>query len=290
MSANRIRLTTLGTGTPRPEPRRHSACNLLSIGDEQLLFDCGRGTVLQLARTGFDWSRLQRLFITHHHFDHIGELADLMITSWINGRKHPLRIFGPWATEAITNVLLQDIYRRDLMFREEEFRQLGRPEMAHFAVPVAKDVDEGLVEQGDGWRVLAWRVEHGHRQFGALFRKQWICLGYRIEIGDKVVAISGDTIPCEGLEQLARDADLLLQCCWLPARELTDDYVRGVASHTLACSDVVGKIASRARVKRLILTHTRAVTQDAINAIVEDVSKDFDGPLCVAEDLQEFEI
>lgn len=290
MTAAAIRLTTLGTGTPRPEPRRHSACNLLSIGAEHLLFDCGRGAVLQLAKVGFDWSRLARLFITHHHLDHIGELADLMITSWINGRSGPLKIFGPWATESIVRIHLEDIYRRDLTFREEEFAHHGQSAMAKFAAPVTKDVDEGLVEQGAGWNVRAWRVEHGHKQFGPLFQKQWICLGYRIEIGDKVVAISGDTVPCEGLLTLARNADLLLQCCWLPARELTNDYLRGVSAHTLACSDVVGKVATQAGVKRLVLTHTRAVNQASIDAICEDVRRDYSGPFSLAEDLQVFEV
>ena len=105
-----------------------------------------------------------------------------------------------------------------------------------------------------------------------------------------MLAISGDTVPCDGLRQLAQGADLLLQCCWLPARELDSDYLRGVAKHTLACSDVVGKVAADAGVKRLVLTHTRAVAQASIDAIIEDVRRDYAGPVSMAEDMDDFEV
>lgn len=246
--------------------------------------------MLQLAKKGVAWADITRLFVTHHHFDHIGDIADLMITSWQNGRRAPLQIVGPYATRSIVDIYLDQIYRRDLEFRTTEFAAHGMPEMSTFPRPVATDVEGGVVAEGDGWRVLAWQVEHGHANFGPLFRKQWICLGYRIEAFGKVLAISGDTVPCEGLRQLADGADLLLQCCWLPSRELDSEYLRGVAKSTLACSDVVGKVAVQAGVKRLVLTHTRAVTRESIDSILEDVRRDYTGPVSVAEDMDEFEV
>jgi ribonuclease BN (tRNA processing enzyme) len=283
-----IKLTTLGTGTPRPEPTRHCSCVLLEVGDDHLLFDAGRGAVLQLARKGVPWAALTRLFLTHHHLDHIGELPDVMITSWINGRLEPMEIYGPPPTEALVDLFLNQVYARDIYFREQEFAKHGRPEMAHFAAPVVRNVLAGVVAKTPSWTVKAYEVDHGTTQFDAPFQREWTCLGYRIEIAEKVVAISGDTVPCEGLFELAADADLLLQCCWLPVRELSSPYLKAVAHHTLACSDVVGKVASQARVKRLALTHTRAVTPASIDAILEDVRKDFSGEVVVAEDLAEF--
>jgi ribonuclease Z len=286
----KIILSTLGTGTPRPDPRRHSTCVLLKIADEHLLFDCGRGAVLQLAKKQVDWSKLTRLFVTHHHIDHIGELPDVLITSWINGRADPMQIAGPPETRAIVDQFLKNIYERDIRFREVEFAAHGRPDIGSFAEPRVTEIVEGVAGRGATWVVRSFQVEHGGGQFDDTFRSRWICLGYRIEIGDKVVAISGDTIPCEGLLRLAHRADLLLQCCWLPTIELTNDYLKAIAQHTLACSDVVGKVASRAGVKQLVLTHTRAVTPASIAAMIEEAGRDFDGPISVAEDLDDFEI
>jgi ribonuclease Z len=285
-----VKLITLGTGTPRPEPRRHATCVLVAIDDEYLLFDCGRGAVLQLAKKNIPWGALTRIFLTHHHIDHIGELPDVMITSWLNGRNAPLEIFGPPPTKAVVDLFLNQIYARDLYFREVEFAAHGRPDMREFARPVVTEVTEGIVAETVKWKVSAFEVNHGLNQFSPAFQVQWTCLGYRIETGNQVIAISGDTVRCDGLIDLARDADLLLQCCWLPSVELTNDYLKGVAKHTLACSDTVGKIAAEAKVKRLVLTHTRAVTEQSITAMISEAAKDFSGPISVAEDLDEFPV
>lgn len=162
--------------------------------------------------------------------------------------------------------------------------------MATFPAAVVTEVVSGVVASGNGWTVRTFEVEHGHKQFGAVFRRQWICLGYRIEIGDKVVAISGDTVPCDGLYSLAANADLLLQCCWMPSSDLNTDYLRTVARHTLGCADVAGKVAAKASVKRLVLTHTRAVTQASIDAMIAEVQQDYAGPVSVAEDMDVFNV
>lgn len=283
-----IKLITLGTGTPRAEPRRHATCVLVQIDNEYLLFDCGRGAVLQLARKKINWTKLNRLFLTHHHIDHIGEFPDVLIASWINGRTAPMQIVGPPETKATAEGFINQIYERDIRFREVEFAKHGRPELSSFPPLVISEISEGIAAKTDRWTVHAFEVDHGTSQFDQEFRSRWVCLGYRIEIGDKVIAISGDTIACPNLLRLAQGADLLLQCCWLPSAELTNDYMKAVAHHTLACSDSVGKIAKGANVKRLVLTHTRAVSAESITSMIEEAKRDFDGPICVAEDLDEF--
>jgi ribonuclease BN (tRNA processing enzyme) len=75
-----MKLTLLGTGGPRPDPRRHGAAAVLQIGDEYLLFDAGRGVVLQLVAAGVPLERVSPIFLTHHHYDHIGDLADMILT------------------------------------------------------------------------------------------------------------------------------------------------------------------------------------------------------------------
>ena len=112
-----------------------------------------------------------------------------------------------------------------------------------------------------------------------------MCLGYRIEAEGKVVTISGDGVASTGLDRLAKDADVLVQCCYLAKAELTTPVLQSLAQHTLACSDTVGKIAHQARVKKLVLTHLRQKSEAMLDAVMADVALDYDGPVVLGHDL-----
>ncbi|PKQ02677.1 MAG: MBL fold metallo-hydrolase, partial [Alphaproteobacteria bacterium HGW-Alphaproteobacteria-11] len=125
----------------------------------------------------------------------------------------------------------------------------------------------------------------------AQLRARWTCLGYRFEAEGKVVAISGDTVPCPGLARLADGADILVQCCFLATPEIEGEHFRRLARHTLACGDSVGRIAAAAGVKTLVLTHHRPRSDDAMLAALErDVRADYHGRLIIAEDLTAIEL
>jgi ribonuclease Z len=131
-------------------------------------------------------------------------------------------------------------------------------------------------------------VIHGHGLgFPSAFKNQWVCLGYRVEAEDKVIAISGDSIACEGLNRLARKADVLLLCCYLAKAQITNPYMERLAKHTIACSDNVGKIAKQAGIKKLVLTHFGQKPEDLMQQIASDVARDYDGPLLLGRDLDE---
>jgi len=277
-----MKLTLLGTGGPLPDPDRHGPAIMLQIGSKYLLFDTGRGVVRQVVRAGIPLKRVNSIFITHHHYDHISDLADMILTSWLQGRKHTLKIFGPPDTKSIVTALLGQVYDKDI-----EFRSKG--ELAIGWTPVkSTDLEGGLVYDGEQWKVSAEVVIHGHGlDFPTAFKQQWVCLGYRVEAEDKVIVISGDSIACEGLERLARDADVLVLCCYLAQAEITTPSMERLAKDTIACSDTVGKIAKQARVKKLVLTHLSQKPESMIKEIAADVARDYDGPVVVGRDLDE---
>jgi ribonuclease Z len=74
----------------------------------------------------------------------------------------------------------------------------------------------------------------------------------------------------------------------MAAADLATPFLKGVATHTLACSDSAGRIARAAGVQRLVLTHFREGTGARLPAIEADVRTDFAGPASIAADLDAF--
>jgi ribonuclease Z len=272
----------LGTGGPRRDPTRRSTAILLRAGQEEVLIDCGRGAIHGLAEAGADFSGLTRLVLTHHHFDHIGDLYDVMLTTWLEGRKLPLLVEGPPDTERLVNALLTQVYDKD-----HTWRAFGEPAHGGWAPVIARDIGVDEVITGNGWRATAQEVSHGNGLAGlpASFLRHWTCYGWRFEVAGKVFAFSGDTVDCPGLRKLAQGADVLAMCCYAASSQLTTQSMRDLARYTLACGDTVGKIAAACDVKTLVLTHHRPGQTDAIlELLAEEVARDFDGPIVMAHD------
>jgi ribonuclease BN (tRNA processing enzyme) len=279
-----MRITLLGTGTPIPEPNRQGSALLVEEGDVKLLFDAGRGVTTQLAKIGIEPQQIDLVFITHHHHDHIGNLGEFLLASWHNGRETPLDVYGPPGTADIVDALLGQVYARDIAFAlftvkdVTDIRELVR----------VHDIAPGLVCEGDRWSVLAAYVDHGNSL--GLSQEEWPCLGYRLEAEEKVVAISGDAMACDGLNSLAREAGVLIQCCYLAEDEITNRAFRRLARHVIASSQQVGSIAKHNNVKKLVLTHIRPKPEAMMQALVEDIRMGYDGDVLLGEDLMVIEI
>jgi ribonuclease BN (tRNA processing enzyme) len=110
-----LRLHLLGTGSPNPLPERQGSAVLLERDHEYLLFDAGRGVTTQLVRAGVAPHDLSAIFLTHHHYDHIGNLGDLLLTAWHGGSTH-LPLIGPPGTEQIVQALFDQVYQREIAF------------------------------------------------------------------------------------------------------------------------------------------------------------------------------
>jgi ribonuclease Z len=275
-------ITLMGTGGPRRDPARNATSLLLRSGEEEVLIDAGRGALRGLGAAGASIPKLGRVLLTHHHFDHIGDLYDVVLNTWLEGRKHPLVIEGPPGTKGIVDALLTQVYDRDW-----NWRSLGEPAHGGWAPVEVRDIGPGEWLEGKGWRALPLEVSHGHTlpTLPAAFLRRWVCYGYRFEVAGKVVCFSGDTVDCEGLRRLAQGADVLVLCCYAAAAELTNEFWRALAKHTLACGDTVGKIAAECGVGRLVLTHHRPrPTPDWQGQLLEEVARDYAGPVEIATD------
>jgi ribonuclease BN (tRNA processing enzyme) len=269
----------LGTGGPRPDVARGATSLLIQAGEDNVLIDAGRGVVRQLAALGIDLARIDPVLITHHHYDHIGELHDVILSSWLLGRTHTLHLLGPPETRRIVDTLLHQVYDKDIEFRVHE--------SANGAWPKAEvtDIVSGTIYETPNWRVIAELVDHGNRlDFPEAFKQRWVCLGYRFECADGVIAFSGDTVDCPGLRRLAANADILVQCCYVGRAEIATPQTQRLAEYTLACADTVGRIATEAKVTTLVLTHFRRQTDAMLEQMRKDVTQDFAGRVLLGYD------
>src|ERR1043165_22682 len=196
VSVSDIKVTLLGTGTPQPLIDRFGPSILVQAGSESLLFDAGRGCLQRLRQIKLEYDKINALFLTHLHSDHVVGLPDLWLTGWlISSRKKPLNVFGPAGTdEMITH--LQKAYAFDIKTRIANDKQVKEGSEL-----LVKEIQEGVVYEKNGVKVIAFKTDH---------YANIPSFGYRIEYKGHSVVLSGDTRYSENLTRFAKGADLLV--------------------------------------------------------------------------------
>jgi ribonuclease BN (tRNA processing enzyme) len=238
----------LGTGTPYPDPKAGGPATAVTVGARVFLFDAGAGIERQMnaARLPVRGGAVTAVFLTHLHSDHTLGLPDLILTSWVMGRRAPLRIIGPVGTRAMTDHILE-AWSEDIAVRTNGLEH---------EVPGGQRVDVhevsgGAVYDSAGVRITAIPVLHGSWRHA---------FAYRIEANGKRILISGDTRPNPALERAARGLDILIHEAYSaahlaperrPGGESWPAYMRSF--HT---SDAeLGALAQRVRPRLLVLYH-----------------------------------
>ncbi len=261
----------LGSGTPNPDPERAGPSVAVADGSSWVLVDCGRAATQRALAAGLDLTALRAVLITHHHSDHLSDLATLAITRWIAGAAGPLPVVAPHgpASEFASRCLAAFA---DDSFHGQAGRAAGpRPAITVDAFAAGDDIVEilGL----DGWIARSVAVHH-HPVEPAV--------GYRVERDGVAVVISGDTAVCDGMRRLADGAQLVVHEALL-SRVVSAALLEGNAG-----ARSVGELAHHSRTHTLVLTHLipaprNAADEDAFVTEVRDGG--FSGQVVVAHDL-----
>ena len=282
-----MKITLLGTGGPRPDPKRMGPSTLVRVGSDNLVFDAGRGVATRLVQAGVPITDFAYIFLTHLHFDHTGGLADLLFAAWNLARNKTIHVYGPKGTEAMVRHIF-DAYERDIWYRLSE-TVLTHEKLVDIREMVeVHDVRAGLVLESVNWRVTAADVDHGNGL--GLSREEWACLAYRVESRGQTVVISGDAVYSPSLIEIAREADTLVMCCYLSGEEIRDHDTELITKYVLNSSLMAGKIAKEANVKQIALIHLREKPQRLLDAMKDEIKIDFDGIVVVGEDLLEIDL
>jgi ribonuclease BN (tRNA processing enzyme) len=292
------RLITLGT-VAGPPPRAHRAqfSNLLIVNDTLYVVDAGDGVGRRIAKAGFNVRDVGTIFITHHHDDHTAGLGTLMSVAWDNQRTRPINVYGPPRTEDLIKAAVQYF----TISAEIRIADGGR------TIPIEQlffghDVGPGVVYQDANIKVTA--IENTHFAFhkgpAAGKHKSY---SYRFDTPGRVVVFTSDTGPFDGLVELAKGADLLVSEANSIEQRMQDltrsgqwqvmtaeeqaRIKRQMAEGHLSTEDV-GKLAARAAVKVVVLSHLTWKADDDYSTWADEVKKHFSGPVLIAKDLKEF--
>jgi ribonuclease Z len=268
-----MEVVLLGTGNPVPDRDRAGAATLVRAGGTTLLFDAGRGVCLRLAAVGVLPVMLEGVFLTHLHSDHVCDLNDVVTTHWVMTREPtPLRIVGPVGTRQVIDGL-SAMLALDVGYRIAHHADLSWAPQLEVA-----ESSGGVLLDNDGLLVTALLTDH---------RPVEPTLGYRVEWEGTSVVVAGDTLPCEGLDQLCEGVDVYVQTV------LRDDLVRRVTMQRF--TDTIGyhstveqaaQTAARCGVRTLVLTHQIPTpAPDSKDEWIAIARAHFDGEIVFGEDL-----
>ncbi len=271
-----IKVTLLGTGTPQPLMDRFGPSTLVQAGDVSLLFDAGRGCLQRLRQLKLEYDKLDALFFTHLHSDHIVGLPDLWLTGWLLSlRNVPLKVFGPTGCKRMTDYL-REAYDYDIKIRMEDDNA-----PMHGSELLTTDIKEGVVYEKDGVKVTAFLVDH----FPIV-----PAFGYRVEYKGHSVVLSGDTKYSENLIRYAKGTDLLVHEVAISSRTLdkTDPKYHIMAHHTNP--EQAATVFNAVKPKLAVFYHFVRLYGGTTEEIMKRTKVNYQGPLVLGEDMMSFSV
>ena len=281
-----FKVTLLGTGSPAPIMKRFGPGTLVQVGGQNLLFDAGRGVTQRLYQAGQPMGKIDALFLTHLHSDHVVGIPDMWLTGWLRAayarRDGPFRVFGPEGTRNLMDGM-QKAYAWDIETRVAD-QGLKREAIA---IDVTEFEKEGVVYEKDGVKVSSIEVDHGEKVKPAF--------GYRIDFGGRSVVISGDTKFNENLIKHATGTDLLIHQVAAMRPELLKIPVFKVIMAHHTSPEEAGIVFARAKPKLAVYYHFVIYGNPKIppyteQDVIDLTRKNYPGPLMVGEDLTAFVI
>lgn len=229
-----LTIRTVGTGTAFPDGLRTPTCNLIQFDGFSLVVDLGSGSLHKLAQLGLDPRTISAVCITHAHFDHLADLLPLLFALHVPGY------------ERVGDVPLT------LVMSTETRRLLdgARAVFADWLQPPPNKVRELVLRPGDTLELGPFFVETDLPQHTGS------SIGYRftLQAGRRpVLAIPGDSGPCDALSVLCRDADLAIMECAMPD---SDPLPAHMTPRALV------ELSRTANIRHLLVTHRYPMVMD----------------------------
>ncbi len=295
-----IEITFLGTGCMQPTKNRNHSGFLLSFNKENILFDCGENIQRQIRIAGLKPAKISKLLISHWHGDHVFGIPGLLSSMGADQAVEKVQIYGPKGSKKYLEHMFKSFAAKDIIpyevqevtsgiiFENEEFMLAAEP-LKHSV----ECVGFSFIEK-DRLRIKVNKTEKlglsgpilGELQKG----RDVVFKGRKIKASEVTYLVKGrkisyiaDTVPCEGANRLARDADLLIS----EGTHLSDICAKTEKYMHLTVKDAA-LIASENNAKKLVLTHISQRYKSTAE-IIEEARTFFDNSV-VAEDFMKIKL
>ena len=268
-----IQIVFLGTSCSAPTKERNLSSVALKFEGNTLLFDCPEGTQRQIMSAGFSYMRIEHIFISHLHADHMLGLPGLIATMSMHRRDYPLNIYGPKGiSERVKTALRLALMQCNFEVRTKEIMREGTllqgKDFSIKAVKLKHDVpcygfvfeEIGKIGEFNRKKALELGIPEGPL-FGKLQNGETISIGNKkitpAQVMDYTKARKGkkicyitDTLPSAQYVPALKDADVLIhESAFL-------DKMKERAKETFHCTAIdAAKIAEKANAKALYLIH-----------------------------------
>ncbi len=283
LGADEMRLTALGTGMPNLTRAAASICYLVELGNgDKFLFDIGSGAMANLWSLRPDFSKIDKVFASHLHTDHVGDFMGLHIGSWLSGRYTPLHLYGPSGSspEMGTKAFVEGMkkgYAWDIAGRSGALPDAGGQIVVHEFDYKAVNA---VVYQKNGVTIRSWPAIH-ILDGPVSFSLEWNGLKY---------VFGGDTYPNKWYIEHAAGADIASHEAFLPPKALAKYFGWDMTLATFVSTRIhtepqaFGKVMSAVKPRLAIAYHSVQSPENSA-AITDAVRKTYDGPMVLARDL-----
>lgn len=299
-----IEITFLGTAASKPTKQRALPSIAISIDGEIILLDCGEGTQRQLLHADLNPNKIKSVFISHLHGDHWFGLPGLIWSTGLDMRKEDLLVFAPKGFAELFSTLdsLMHPYRlyKVLIKEIKEGLIYEDKKIEVYAIKAKHSIESysfKIKEKDKPPRIIKEKLKELGIPEGPHLRK--LKQGEPIKLKDgriiypeqilgepikgKIIVYSGDTAPNEDLIDFARNADLLIHEATFT--DLEESSARE-SKHSTARD--AARIAKKANVKKLVLTHISA-RYKVIDQLLMEAKEEFENVI-VAQDLQKIQL
>ncbi len=282
LDKDEIRVTACGTGMPAARHAQAATCFLVEFGNgEKLIFDIGSGAMENIAAYMIPMEFLDKIFLTHLHTDHMGDLDAIWAGGWTSGRPTGLKVYGPSGLhpELGTKAAMEGFLDHVAWDKETRSFQItpapGEIEVTEFDYKVENQV----VYESDGIEVRS--IPAIHTGDGPV--------SYVITYEGMKVLVGGDTAPNSWFIKYGKDADLVIHEAFMVPNDFVVWYNQPPQLAWRACcafhtsGQAFGKIMSEIAPEHAVAYHF--INEDATRYnLYEAIRETYDGPLSMAID------